>query len=133
MALDLKYQYAHTALLRDGRPVYIRIGEWLMQPDHSMVMFLFMGFSFHFYEPFLVYSDFIFIFSLFYLWWLTSRDRSLSFRLPLGAKHKDSRSRNGKGAGIMYLGNTAPYGEEVWFDNNDARTHLLYLGTTGSG
>lgn len=133
MALDLKYQYAHTSLLRDGRPVYIRMGEWFMQPDHSMVVFLFMGFSFHFYEPLLVYSDFIFIFSLFYLWWLNTRDRSLSFRLPLGAKHRDNRSRNGKGAGIMYLGNTAPYGEEVWFDNNDARTHLLYLGTTGSG
>ncbi len=133
MALDLKYQYAHTALLRDGRPVYIRIGDWLMQPDHSLVMFLFAAFSFHFYEPFLVYSDFIFFFALMYLWWLNSRDRSLAFKMPLGAKHKDKKARNGKPGGILYLGNTGKEREEVWFDNNDARTHMLYLGTTGSG
>ncbi len=133
MALDLKYQYSHVSLLRDGRPLYIRISDWMMQPDHSLVLFLFAGFSYHFYGPMLVYSDLVFIIALLYLWWLNSRDRSLAFKMPLGAKHKDSRARNGKPAGIMYLGNTNPHGEEVWFDNNDARTHMLYLGTTGSG
>jgi intracellular multiplication protein IcmO len=51
----------------------------------------------------------------------------------MGSKHKDKHSRGGKAGGILYLGNTHPDREEVWFDNSDARTHMLYLGTTGSG
>ena len=42
--------------------------------------------------------------------------------------------RSGKPEGILYLGNTSDNGgEEIWFTNNDIRTHFLYLGTTGSG
>lgn len=133
MAIDLKYQYSHVSLLRDGRPLYLRIADWLTMPDHSLVLFIFAGFSFHFYAPWLVFSDMIFGVSMLFLWWLMSRDRSLAFKMPMGSKHKDKRSRDGKGTGIMYLGNTHPDRQEVWFDNNDARTHLLYLGTTGSG
>ena len=133
MALDIKYQYQHTELLRDGRPLYIRTADWLMQPDHTLVMFLMAAFSFHFYPPFAAYADFIFIFGLLYLWWLQTRSRALVFRMPLGAKHKDPQSRNGKAKGILYLGNMHPSREEIWFDDSDARTHMLYLGTTGSG
>ena len=44
----------------------------------------------------------------------------------------------GKSEGILYIGNTSDAdnpdcGQEMWFTNNDARTHILYLGTTGSG
>jgi intracellular multiplication protein IcmO len=133
MALDLKYQYQHTALLRDGRPLYVRISEWFMKDDHSLVMFLFLGFSFHFWKPLLPYADFITVIGLFYLWWLFSRDRSIAFKLPMGAKHKDKNARDGKAKGILYIGNVHPHKDEVWFDNSDARTHMLYLGTTGSG
>ncbi len=133
MALDLKYQYAHTSILRDGRPLYVRIGDWMMQPDHSLALFMLTAFSFHFYPPFTAYADFIFIGGLFYFWWLQTRDRSLAFRMPLGAKHKDTKARGGKAKGILYLGNMHPSREEIWFDDSDARTHMLYLGTTGSG
>ncbi|PZP57390.1 MAG: type IV secretion protein IcmO [Micavibrio aeruginosavorus] len=133
MALDLKYQYAHTSILRDGRPLYVRIGDWLMQPDHSLAMFMLAGFSFHFNPALTAYADFIFITGLLYMWWLQTRDRSLAFRMPLGAKHKDTKSRGGKAKGILYLGNMHPSREEVWFEDSDARTHMLYLGTTGSG
>ena len=133
MALDLKYQYQHTQILRDGRPVYVRAAEWMMKPDHTLVVFMMAGFSFHFHPPWMIYSDFVFIFGLIYLWWLQTRDRSLAFKLPLGAKHKDKNGRKGKPGGILYLGNIHPDREEVWFDDSDARTHMLYLGTTGSG
>ena len=41
--------------------------------------------------------------------------------------------RSGKPEGILYLGNIKNTNEEVWFNNSDARTHILYLGTTGAG
>ena len=116
MALDLKYQYQHTQILRDGRPVYVRAAEWMMKPDHTLVVFMMAGFSFHFHPPWMIYSDFVFIFGLIYLWWLQTRDRSLAFKLPLGAKHKDKNGRKGKPGGILYLGNIHPDREEVWFD-----------------
>lgn len=34
--------------------------------------------------------------------------------------------------GILYLGNATKTGDEVWMSANDARTHFLALGTTGS-
>jgi intracellular multiplication protein IcmO len=70
---------------------------------------------------------------VFYFFWLKSRDRSLAFKMPMSSKYADPKSRDGKPEGILYLGNTDPYREEVWFSNSDARTHILYLGTTGSG
>lgn len=133
MALDTKYERRHVELLRDGRPFYVRVGEFFMMPDHSFVMFTMLAASYHFYAPFLLWADLIFVFGLLYFWWLMSRSRGVAFKLPLGAKHKDPKSKDGKPSGIMYLGNTHPYREEVWFSNSDARTHLLYLGTTGSG
>lgn len=44
--------------------------------------------------------------------------------------------RSGKPEGILYLGNARGAqntNEEIWFNNSDARTHILYLGTTGAG
>jgi intracellular multiplication protein IcmO len=133
MALDPKYEVKHKSLLRDSRPLYERIGEWLMHPDHSFILLLFGGMSFHLYTPWLNYSDQIFTIFLLYYWWLMSRSRRLAFKLPMGAKHNDPKSKDGKASGILYLGNTDPYREEVWFNNSDSRTHILYLGTTGSG
>src|SRR5690606_11248750 len=35
--------------------------------------------------------------------------------------------------GIMFIGNERATNKELWVSNNDARTHFLFLGTTGSG
>lgn len=86
------------------------------------------------YSPFMMeWADVVTVFGLLFFWWLKTRDKTLPFKLPLGAKFKDGNNRSGKPEGILYLGNTDPKREEVWFSNSDARTHLLYLGTTGSG
>lgn len=133
MALDSKYEIRHKDLLRDARPLYARIADWLQQPDHSFVLLMFMALSFHGWAPLLAWADFILLIGFLYFFWLSSRDRSLAFKLPYGVKHKDNKAKDGKAEGIFYLGNTDPYREEVWFSNSDTRTHILYLGTTGSG
>jgi intracellular multiplication protein IcmO len=133
MAIDKKFEVKHKDLVRDSRPLYQRIGDWMQQPDHSFVLLIFMAFSFHAYTPLLPWADLILIIGFLYFLWLSTRDRSLAFKMPFGSKYKDSKGNNGKAEGIMYLGNTDPYREEVWFSNSDARTHVLYLGTTGSG
>ncbi len=133
MALDQKFEVKHKDLLRDSRPLYIRIAEWLQQPDHSFVLLLFAALSFHGLPGLLPWADAILLLGVTYFFWLKSRDRGLAFKMPMSSKYPDPKGKDGKPEGILYLGNTDPYREEVWFSNSDARTHILYLGTTGSG
>lgn len=133
MALDSKFEVKHKNLLRDSRPLYERMSDWLQQPDHSFVIFLAAALCFHGYPPLLPWADLVLFFAFMYFLWLSTRSRSLVFKMPFGSKYKDGNGRDGKAEGIMYLGNSDPYREECWFSNSDARTHILYLGTTGSG
>lgn len=142
MAINEK-RYGYYQHLRDVRPMYVRLGDWLSKPQNSFVVFLMTMMPFYFMPASKNFADLILIFNLLYFWWLKKRKRVLPFRLPMDSKLIDrnnmSGGRSGKPEGILYLGNTrvAPgngnTNEEVWFSNSDARTHLLYLGTTGAG
>ena len=138
MALDQrKFEHQHEAILRDVRPLSIRMADALSSPTYSTLIFLLSGFAIYINDWALVFADLIVLLLFFYFLWLVSRDRSLAFKLPLGSKYKDrNNGRNGKpgsAEGILYLGNVDKTNEEVWFTNSDIRTHILYLGTTGAG
>jgi len=136
-----KYEHKHASILRDIRPLWIRIGDILKTRNVSVGVYtvaaIMVLFSEYFQEWPLILADVIIILALLYFWWLATRDRKLAFKLPMGAKFKDSNNqgpgRGGEAEGILYLGNVENSNEEVWFTNSDARTHILYLGTTGSG
>lgn len=117
--------------------MYVRIAEWLATPGNAFALFLVTALSIHF-SPFAMkIADILLIIAIGYFFWIISRDRTLAFKMPLGAKWLDKNNegpgRSGKGEGILYLGNVKDTNEEVWFTNSDARTHVLYLGTTGAG
>lgn len=138
MALDQrKYERKHTDVLRDIRPAYVRFGDWLSQPGNAFSLFAIGIFLIGFFPGALHFADLIFVIFCGYFIWLTTRDRSLVFKMPVGSKWKDKNNmgpgRSGRPEGILYLGNATETKEEVWFTNSDARTHILYLGTTGSG
>ncbi len=65
------------------------------------------------------------------LFWLYARGkrRAVRYRRPM------QKGRGGKieGDGLMYFGNPIAESGEVWFNNNDLRTHMLVFGSTGSG
>ncbi len=138
MALDQrKYEREHLDVLRDIRPTYVRLAEWMRKPSHSFVLFFFGIGSFYFLEGSIHFLDITFLIYTGYFFWLRAQDRSLAFKLPMGAKWKDKNNdgpgRNNVPEGILYLGNVKDTNEEIWFSNSDARTHCLFLGTTGSG
>lgn len=138
MALDSrKYEHKFQSVLRDTRPGYIRTAAWLRKRDNSFVIFFMAGMYLYLDEAAMAYGDVILFFSLMFWWWLARQDRTLAFKMPKGAKRKDKNNgRGGKpGAseGILFLGNIKNTREEAWFTNSDARTHILYLGTTGAG
>lgn len=133
MALDKKYEVSHKTLLRDSRPLVVRIAAWLMVPEQGFSIFFVIGLIYHFSPSFIIWADvFVILGVLFYLW-LKMQDHGLFFRLPLGIKLRDKKNRGKPGDGILFLGNADPLREEIWFSNSDVRTHILYLGTTGSG
>jgi len=138
MALDQrKYEHKHESMLRDVRPIWMRMGEAMRKPSYSFVLFTMATVAILFLDWALAFGDVILIFMLLYYTWLATRDRRLAFKLPMSAKFRDRNNegpgRSGEPEGILYIGNVDKTDEEVWFTNNDARTHVLYLGTTGSG
>ncbi len=138
MALNQhKYEHTHETILRDIRPFWTRVGDWLKQPSTATAIFVMTGVAIYMNAWALAFADLIMVFTGLYFWWLYKRDHSIAFKLPMGAKFNDSNNegpgKSGQAEGILYLGNTDENNEEVWFSNSDARTHILYLGTTGSG
>ena len=138
MVLDTrKYSYSHEAILRDTRPWTARMWSWMQKPANSAAVFISCAAMLFIKMDFLLYIDWIFIFSVIYFLLIVRSDRTIAFKLPMGAKHKDKNNmgpgKNGKAEGILYLGNVKETNEEVWFSDSDARTHILYLGTTGAG
>lgn len=138
MALDQrKYEHKHEAILRDVRPLTTRLADGFSNPSYSTSIFLLSAMAIYINEWALTFADMILAILFVYWLWLRARDKSLAFKLPLGSKDKDmNNGRNGKpgkAEGILYLGNVEKTNEEVWFTNSDARTHILYLGTTGAG
>ncbi len=139
MAINEK-KYGYSSTLRDLRPAYARFGEWLAKPNHSFITYL-MGISTFFFMPNSIkYADLILLIGVLFFWWLKTRKRVLPFKLPKDSpfidKNNSGGGRSGAPDGILYLGNTRGpnnSNEEIWFTNSDARTHILYLGTTGAG
>jgi intracellular multiplication protein IcmO len=137
--LKAKYEYRHEAILRDSRPFRVKMQEGLQQPWIAGSVFICGIACIYSNYPYLfLSSDLIFFFMALYFWWLRKCDIVLPFRLPKSADRVDARYLRPDGSaghsdGILYLGNDLATGEEIWFTNGDARTHVLYLGTTGSG
>jgi intracellular multiplication protein IcmO len=63
----------------------------------------------------------------------------LPFRLPKRANRLDFNSpapgtnKPGMAGGIYYFGNNKRDNDELWFTNEDMKTHVLMFGSTGSG
>ena len=118
MALDQKkYEHKHEAILRDVRPLAVRLGDALQKPTYSFTIFFMLGFVMWFSPWALAFGDAIMVLAGLFFWWLVKRDRSLAFKLPLGAKYPDMNNgrggKPGKAEGILYLGNVEKTNEET--------------------
>ena len=138
MTLKAKYEYKHEDILRDARPWMVRFRDKAVEPSSAAMVFSMAAGAMIIEPAAAMVADLIFFCMLMYFWWMVTRQVSLPFKLPKSANRKDPNFKRPDGSlgmsdGILYLGNNADSGEEIWFNNSDARTHCLYLGTTGSG
>lgn len=138
MALNQKkYDYGLDHTLRDTRPFYKRFKDNITTSDTAAVIMIICGACLFLVPEVTAIADLLCFLCVLYWLWLRKQDRSLAFKMPLGSPFKDSHNvgpgRSGKSEGILYVGNVKDTQEEVWFTDSDARTHILYLGTTGAG
>lgn len=136
MALDRK-KYNTAQVFRDVRPLYVRVGEAMQRPTYVLITCLLGIGAFFAFPSTYLYGDLILLFYLLFFWWLKTRDRTLPAKLPVGAPYVDGNNmgpgKNGEAEGILFIGNEKSSKQQIWYNNSDARTHILYLGTTGSG
>src|SRR6185312_5440004 len=72
-------------------------------------------------------------------WYAYTRKTTLPFRIPKRSGLMDYNDlipggkKPRKAQGICLFGNEISTGEELWFGNEDMRTHCLIFGSTGSG
>ncbi|HBM90871.1 MAG TPA: type IV secretion protein IcmO, partial [Rhodospirillaceae bacterium] len=145
MVVLKKHYVPHRNLLRDARPVSVRIKEFWSDPYSSTMLVLGIAFPLVFAPGFSVFWDISFLFLIGYGRWAYKQPFELPFKMPKYASHMPDphnpvpgKSGSGKADGILFLGNlndteNEEHGREIWVTNTDARTHMLYLGTTGSG
>ena len=157
MPIDPRFKVSgKTGLRRDVRPWTVRTAAWLKKPDSFMQVMVVMGLFLLFpqptrqdvfrgspdFSPFWGLSDIILLIGYFYFRWFRKQVLELPFKLPAHAKGMPDKNNPkptggaGKAEGILFIGNVRDgptKDDEVWITNSDARTHILFLGTTGAG
>lgn len=148
MPVAKRYQIKGSTLYRDVRPLHIRVTDWFSDADNATGVF---GFSVVLLGSSMLVPDFprfeawwdvFLILGVLYFRWLKKQGVTLPFKLPMYARDNKPKleDANNKGPagknrleGILLLGNERKTKEEIWVTANDAKTHILYLGTTGAG
>jgi intracellular multiplication protein IcmO len=134
--LDKRQEQNPQQLIRDTRTYGQRIGDFFRNStaiaitlSMQMVCVLFFQGMF---DILLLSSFIIFLVAV-------TRKIALPFRLPTTSGRKDyndllpGSTVPRKARGIYYFGNERNTNLELWFSNEDMRTHVLIFGSTGSG
>jgi len=134
--IDSKQEQSARQLARDTRPLGVRVVETISKPLVVILICVCSILATFFYP---LTSDILAFISTGLVIFAMTRPTALPFRIPTVAKMKDYNDpKPGSlkpkiGEGISFFGNSRLTGEELWFSNDDLRTHVLIFGSTGSG
>ncbi|MCT4575494.1 MAG: TraM recognition domain-containing protein [Alphaproteobacteria bacterium] len=135
MAKDTNLEFEGAKF--DMRTPEQRISEFLSKPEVACSIFVCSVFLMFFLKSSLYFVNLIFIINLLFYFWYRKLDIGLEYKYPLQSKGMKHHPECSKADGMMFLGNQKKKGaednRELWISNSDARTHILFLGTTGSG
>ncbi len=134
--IDKSQEVDAEHLLRDTRTLGQRIADFYKNPINVVYMQIpLIGICFIY--PTTV--DIVLILGVVMFIYASHKKEGLPVRLPLRAKMPDPNDLNPGthkpmfGSGIAFFANDRKTQEEVWFKNDDMRTHVLIFGSTGSG
>jgi len=134
--VESSHEQNQQQLLRDTRATGQKIKDFLTTPEYSAVLLAMCALvSFlapAIFELSLLLGIIFFLVCLFH-------STSLPFKMPQHTNALDyndplpGSTKPRKARGITFFGNDRKTGEELWFSNDDMRTHVLVFGSTGSG
>lgn len=134
--LESQHEQKPQQLLRDTRTLSQRFMEFVHNPESVTLLLVVMaGLAFFF--P--AYADILIITGVILFFACINHKARLPYRLPLRAHRPDyndpkpGSNKPNQSRGICFFGNERNTGQELWFNNDDMRTHVLMFGSTGSG
>lgn len=134
--VDARHEIDPTRLLRDTRTMGQRIRDLLASAVNVAVILCFLAVASY---SFTEMTTVVFLVGCGIFLYAYSRKQTLPFRLPKISHVKDFNDLKpgiqlpNIARGIAYFGNDRKTLEELWFANEDMRTHALVFGSTGSG
>lgn len=134
--LEEKHEQKSRQLLRDVRPLGQRFADFLRNPLYAAFTILMLGATSIFMSAI---ADICAILAILLFLFTILRKTTLPFRLPVRARRLDyndtlpGSNKPRKARGIYFFGNQLHTDQELWFANEDMRTHVLIFGSTGSG
>lgn len=134
--LNEEHEMSPQLLLRDTRTVGMKIVDFFKDPVHSASLLAVIAVCTYIFAPL---TEVFFIIGVLVFWYSYTRKFKLPFRMPrrsLALDYNDplpGSVKPQKARGIAFFGNKKATNEELWFNNDDMRTHVLMFGSTGSG
>ncbi|MGE4349430.1 MAG: type IV secretory system conjugative DNA transfer family protein [Candidatus Berkiella sp.] len=134
--LDSKHEHGASEMARDTRPLGQRAAEFFGNPLYASCI---IGSCIATIIMFPECADIVGLFALGEFLFSYTRKVSLPCKMPQTSQLDDyndcipGTSKPRKARGITFLGNEKGSMNELWFTNDDMRTHVLIFGSTGSG
>ncbi len=134
--IEQNQEQSTASLLRDTRTLGQQLRDFLKEPKNVGIVVLMIGFALFFF-PYLLEGAFLLSIGLFI--YSKTRKIILPFRMPKRAHLPDyntpkpGSNKPSMSNGIYFFGNDRKTNDELWFTNDDMRTHALIFGSTGSG
>lgn len=134
--LQERHEHGASQMARDTRTLGERIALFLGDPFYGMCI-LGTGIAVIILIPAL--ADIVTLLAFFLFLFSITRHDSLPCKMPQVSGALDyndtipGTTTAKKAAGITFFGNEDNTNKELWFSNDDMRTHVLIFGSTGSG
>jgi len=134
--LDEQHEMSPQLLLRDTRTIGMRMVDFFKDPVNSASLLAGFAIAAFFLSTAV---ELITITAFFTFLYAYTRKSKLPFRMPQRSNAPDyndplpGTKKPRKARGIAFFGNKKSNNEELWFNNDDMRTHVLIFGSTGSG
>lgn len=134
--LEEQHELSPQLLLRDTRTMGMKIVDFFKDPTNSAIVMFAFGVATYMFPSI---SEVLALIGISVFFYAYTRTSSLPFRMPQRSKAKDyndlapGSNKPNTARGISFFGNRKSDNDELWFNNDDMRTHVLIFGSTGSG
>jgi intracellular multiplication protein IcmO len=134
--LEEQHELSPQLLLRDTRTLGMKTVDFFKDPLNSAILMISFAIGAIFITPF---TEMVTLVGVCVFLYAFTRRSILPFRMPLRSKAYDYNDllpgslKPRRARGITFFGNRKSDNDELWFNNDDMRTHVLIFGSTGSG